>query len=288
MVSDTDFSLSKTRPLPVIVDYHMHLRGSDSGPASYSAHRAEAYVEQAHRVGVDEIGFSDHIFKFGQARDIWELEWLRKRGTDDLDAYVGAVVEAKRRGLPVKLGLEVDYFPGLEAELADLLAPYPWDYLLGSIHFVDGFPVDQEPGLVHKLPPGEAWRRYFVWLRSAARSGLFDVLAHPDLVKIFGVRAGDEETHYLHVETADAIEAAGVCVEVSAAGLHKPVGELYPDRALLDECYQRGVPITLASDAHEPAHVGRDINRAAALAGDVGYETLTVFEAREPRQEPIG
>ena len=94
--------------------------------------------------------------------------------------------------------------------------------------------------------------------------------------------------HYLHVETADAIEAAGVCVEVSTAGLHKPVGELYPDRELLAACRERGVPITLASDAHEPAHVGRDLDRAVALAREVGYETVTVFERRERRQEPLG
>ena len=156
------------------------------------------------------------------------------------------------------------------------------------MHFVDGFPVDQQPGLTDKLPPAEAWRRYFVWLRNAARSGLFDSLSHPDLVKIFGVRATDEETHYLHVETADAIEAAGVCVEVSAAGLHKPVGELYPDRALLELCRERGAPITLASDAHRPEHVGRDVERAAKLAREVGYETVTVFDRRERRQEPLG
>ena len=273
----------------MIVDYHMHLRGSDdAADARYSGDRAEQYVEQARQAGVDEIGFSDHIYKFRQTRELWDIPWMLERCTDDLDEYVNAVDEAKSRGLPVKLGLEVDYFPGIEAELAELLRAYDWDYLLGSIHFVDGFPVDQEPGLVHRLPPGEAWRRYFVWLRNAARSGLFDVLSHPDLVKIFGVRATDEEMHYLHVETADAIEAAGVCVEVSAAGLHKPVGELYPDRELLAACHERGVPITLASDAHEPAHVGRDVAQAAAYAREVGYETVTVFEKRERRQEPLG
>jgi histidinol-phosphatase (PHP family) len=268
----------------------MHLRGPDDCPAGrYSADRAEEYVAQARRAGVDEIGFSDHIYYFRQTRELWEIPWMQQRnGDDDLDEYVEAVVEAKRRGLPVKLGLEVDYFPGIERELAELLEPYPWDYLLGSIHFVDGFPVDQEPGLVHRIPVGEAWRRYFTWLRNAARSGLFDVLAHPDLVKIFGMRAPDEETHYLHVETADALEAAGVCVEVSAAGLHKPVAELYPDRSFLELCHERGVPITLASDAHEPAHVGRDIARAVRLARDAGYETVTVFDARERRQEPLG
>src|SRR5262249_11098201 len=159
---------------------------------------------------------------------------------------------------------------------------------LGAVHFVDGFPVDQEPGLVHRLPVGEAWRRYFTWVRDAARSGLFDSLAHPDLIKFFGMRPPHEETRYLHTETADAIEAAGVCAEVPAPGRHKPVGELYPDRELLSLCHERGVPITLASDAHRAEHVGRDVDRAAALARDVGYETVTVFDRRERRQEPLG
>lgn len=273
----------------MIVDYHMHLRGPGDEPRGrYSADRAEEYVEQARRAGVDEIGFSDHVYHFVQTRELWEIPWMLERCVDDLDEYIGAVAEAKARGLPVKLGLEVDYFPGTESELARLLEPYPWDYLLGSVHFVDGFPVDQEPGLVHKVPVGEAWRRYFTWLRNAARSGLFDVLAHPDLIKFFRMRPADEEIHYLHVETADAIEAAGVCVEVSAAGLHKPTGEIYPDRELLAACHERGVPITLASDAHEPAHVGRDVDRAAGLARDVGYETVTVFDGRKRRQELMG
>jgi histidinol-phosphatase (PHP family) len=273
----------------MLADYHMHLRDrpEDGGPGHYSADRAVRYVERARATGIDEIGFSDHVYHFRQTEGVWEIPWMLERCTDDLDEYVGAVEEAKGRGMPVKLGLEVDYFPGIESQLAELLAPYPWDYLLGSVHFVDGFSVDQEPGLVHRLPVGEAWRRYFVWLRNAARSGLFDSLSHPDLVKFFGLRAGEEEMHYLHLETADAIEAAGVCVEVSAAGLHKPVGELYPDRDLLEACRERGVPITLASDAHEPAHVGRDVDKAAAFAREVGYETVTVFDSRERRQEPL-
>ena len=273
----------------MIVDYHMHLRGSDEEPRGrYSADRAEEYVAQARRAGVDEIGFSDHVYHFVQTRDLWEIPWMLERCVDDLDEYVDAVTEAKARGLPVKLGLEADYFPGTESELSKLLEPYPWDYVLGSVHFVDGFPVDQEPGLVHQIPVEDAWRRYFTWLCDAARSGLFDVLAHPDLIKFWRMRPPDDETRELHEETAAAIEAAGVCVEISAAGLHKPTGELYPDRAFLELCRERGVPITLASDAHQPAHVGRDIDRAVAFAREVGYETVTVFDRRERRQEPLG
>jgi histidinol-phosphatase (PHP family) len=271
----------------VIVDYHMHLRNPEER-IDHTLDAVERFVEVAAERGVDEIGFTEHVYYFTQLRGLWTEPYHVERCAYDIDAYVGAVVAAKERGLPVKLGLEVDYVAGRERETAELLAPYPWDYVLGSVHFVDGFPVDMEPGLVEKLGPHEAWRRYFVWLRNAARSGLFDSLSHPDLVKHHGPRAGPESVQWLHEETADAIEAAGVCVEVSSAGLHKPVGELYPDPPLLEACRKRGIPITLASDAHVPQNVGRDLDRAIALAHEAGYETVTVFEGRRRHQEPLG
>ena len=271
----------------MIADYHMHLRGLDGG-FDFTLEGVERFVEVAGERGVDEIGFSEHVYYFEQTRHLWDEPWMLERSGHDIEPYVEAVTGAKSRGLPVKLGLEVDYAAGREPETAAALAPYPWDYLLGSVHFVDGFPVDQEPGLVEKLGPAEAWRRYFVWLRNAARSGLFDSLSHPDLAKHHGPRPDAETVQWLHEETADAIEAAGVCIEVSAAGLHKPVGELYPDRELLEACRVRGVPITLASDAHEPQNVGRDLDRAVEHARAAGYETVTVFDRRERRQEALG
>jgi histidinol-phosphatase (PHP family) len=271
----------------VIVDYHMHLRDPEER-IDHSLEAVEKFVEAAAERGVDEICFTEHVYYFVQTRRLWDQQYMLERCVHDLDGYVGAIIDAKERGLPVKLGLEVDYLAGRECETADVLAPYPWDYLLGSVHFVDGFPVDQEPGLVEKLGPHEAWRRYFVWLRNAARSGLFDSLSHPDLVKHHGPRPDTEAVQWLHEETADAIEAAGVCIEVSSAGLHKPVGELYPDPTLLEACHARGVPITLASDAHAPQNVGRDLDHAVGLARAADYESVTVFDRRERRQEPLG
>ncbi len=274
----------------MIVDYHMHLRdrAGEAPGGRYRFDYLERYVEQAARAGVDEIGFTEHVYHFRETRPLWEIPWMLERCTDDLDEYVATVDEARRQGLPVKLGLEVDYFPGTEPRLAELLARYDWDYLLGSVHFVDGFAVDQEPALTDKLSPAEAWRRYFVWLRNAARSGLFDVLSHPDLVKFFGVRSEGEATHFVYEETADAVDAAGVCVEISTKGLRVPVRELYPAPELLRAFHGRGTPITLASDAHEPDDVGRDLDRAVELARSAGYETVTVFDRRQGRQEPLG
>lgn len=273
----------------MIVDYHMHLRDPEER-LDFSVAGVERFVERARERGVDEIGFTEHVYYFVQTRELWDRPYQLERCKHDLDDYVSAVVEAKRRGLPVKLGLEVDYVPGRERELKDRLEQYPWDYLLGSVHWIEGHSIDSAPdrGLWAHLPVQEVWRRYFVALRGAARSGLYDALSHPDLVKIFGMRSGEEETALQHEETADALEATGVAIEISTAGLRKPVGELYPDPGFLDACRRRGVPVTTASDAHVPELVGEDLDRAVDLARSAGYDTVTVFEERRGRQEPLG
>jgi histidinol-phosphatase (PHP family) len=199
----------------------------------------------------------------------------------DLEPYVDAVTEAKRQGMPVKLGIEVDYVPGREEDTRRILEPYPWDYLLGSIHYLDGESIDQEPGLVHAVGVDGAWGRYFGALEEAARSGLFDSLAHPDLVKFNGAPA-----EWDHSPFASALD--GVCVEVSSAGLRKPHGRLYPEPELLAAAHDAGALITLASDAHLPQDVGRDLDQAIAHARAAGYDTVTVFDRREARQEPLG
>jgi histidinol-phosphatase (PHP family) len=267
----------------VIVDYHMHLRNGREEIA-HDTWSVEPFVETAARAGVDEIGFTEHVYYFRQTRSLWTVPYQTERCVYDLDDYVEAVVQARARGLPVKLGLEVDYEPGREEETRELLEPYPWDYLLGSVHFIDGLGVDGEPRLLDAVGVEEAWRRYFDVLGAAAGSGLFDSLSHPDLVKIFGER--DDAFDYGAV--VEAIAESGVAVEVSTAGLHRPVGELYPHPKFLAACRKRGVPVTLGSDAHSPDVVGRDFDRARELLQSAGYETITVFEQRRPRQEPLG
>jgi histidinol-phosphatase (PHP family) len=138
------------------------------------------------------------------------------------------------------------------------------------------------------LPVEDIWKRYFAQLGNLARSGLVDVLAHPDLVKIFGRRPSQKTVAKHHEDAAAAIAAAGVAIEVSTAGLRRPVGELYPAPDLLRRCRDRGVPVTTASDAHHPDDVGRDLDRALELLLETGYETVTVFAGQHPRQEPLG
>ncbi len=257
----------------MIVDYHMHLR--DSGERiDHTVEAIERFVETAAARGVDEIGFTEHVYYFRQTRPVWDLTYQTERCVYDLDAYVAAVVQAKHRGLPVKLGLEVDYVGARQDELAAALEPYPWDYLLGSVHWLDGLAIDQEPGIWAGATVDEVWRRYFVALAELAASGHVDVLAHPDLAKIFGRRP----------ERIEYPELGTIALEISTAGLHKQVGEVYPDAAMLAP----RPPITLASDAHAPQNVGRDFDRALGLARAAGYETVTVFDGRRGRQEPLG
>ena len=264
----------------MIVDYHMHLRAPD-GSLDHTVEGVERFVEAAAGRGIDEIGFTEHVYYFTKTRELWSVPYQLQRCRYDLEPYVEAIVEAQRQGMPVKLGLEVDYVPGREEDTRRLLKPYPWDFLLGSIHYLDGLGLDQEPGLVHELGPHRAWKRYFAALESAACSGLFDSLAHPDLVKFFG-----DPVTWDFAPFARSLN--GVCIEVSTAGLHKPHGLIYPEPDLLTAAQQAGAGITLASDAHVPGDVGRDFDLAVDHARAGGYETVTVFERRRARQEPLG
>jgi histidinol-phosphatase (PHP family) len=271
----------------LIVDYHMHLR-DPRGRIAHTVEAVERFVETAARRGVDEIGFTEHVYYFRQTREIWDVPYQTERCVYDLDAYCSAIVEAKRQALPVKLGLEVDHVGARQARLGELLSSYPWDFLLGSVHRLDGLDVNQEPGVWGSGSVEEVWRRYFAALGELAASGMVDVLAHPDIVKIFGRRPGADVAAELHTTAAARIARAGVAVEVSTAGLHKPVGEIYPSPNFLRACRELGVPVTLASDTHTPEHVGRDFGAALAFARDAGYDRVAVFEARRRRLVRLG
>jgi histidinol-phosphatase (PHP family) len=264
----------------VIVDYHTHLR-AEGQRVSYTAETIERWMEEAARRGLDEIAFTEHFYYFLETRQLLTVPYQIEHCHISVESYVAAISEAKERGLPVKLGVEVDYYPGREEEIRELLARHPWDFVLGSIHYLNGLGLDQEPSLVAELGPEGAYRRYFDTLGRAAKSGLFDSLAHPDLVKFFGgLIEWDAEGFVAGLN--------GVCLEVSTAGLRKPHERIYPEADLLSAARRAGVSITLASDAHEPTDVGRDLNLGVEHARAAGYETVTVFEGRNARQEPLG
>jgi histidinol-phosphatase (PHP family) len=276
----------------VLTDLHVHLRRDDPNtPASeaFSTGNVDRYRAVAEERGIAELGVSEHIYRFRQALDVWQHSFWRAEARDDLDEYVGFL----RDDTDLRVGIEADFIAGREDRLANLLDQTELDYVVGSVHFIGDQAVDHDGYDIWETNahrPDEVWRRYFDTLGEAARSGLFDILAHPDLVKVWGPQRprpeGDLRRFY--DRAMEGIAETRPAIEVSTAGLRKPVGELYPATAFLEMCLEAGCPITLSSDAHEPAHVGYGYERALEVLDSLGVRELAVFERRERRSEPIG
>jgi histidinol-phosphatase (PHP family) len=273
----------------MLTDYHTHLRpdASDTPPSRYfSEENVRRYLDAAAARGVDELGFSEHVYRFRESLDIWQHPFWRECAHDSLDEYVEFLTR-----MPVKVGLEVDWIPGREEQIARLIGDRPWDYIIGSVHFIADRAVDHDGyDIWVTSSPDEVWSAYFMALGDAAASGLFDVLAHPDLVKVWGRdRPGPPRPLREYYELAmDGIAGADIAVEVSTAGLRKPVGEIYPARELLEICVAAGKPVSLSSDAHEPEWIGHGYEQALELMRDCGVDRLCVFEGRRRSEVPIG
>jgi histidinol-phosphatase (PHP family) len=275
----------------MLSDYHLHLRpdGHDAlAEQYYTDANVERYRAAADERGIAELGVSEHVYRFEQVLDVWEHPFWVSYAHDDLDDYCSFV----REQTDLRLGIEADFVPGAEDRIANLLEARDFDYVIGSVHFIREGAVDMDDYSVWDSGRSveEIWRRYFQTIGEAARSGLFDVVAHPDLVKIWGPERprpeGDLRRFY---ELAiDGIAESGIAVELSTAGLRKRVAELYPAPAFLQMCLEAGAPVALSSDAHRPEDVGADYDQALELLDSLGVGELCVFEHRERRLEPIG
>jgi histidinol-phosphatase (PHP family) len=275
----------------MLTDYHVHLRADDDDRPpdleAFTSENAERYLEAATEAGVDDLGCSEHVYRFSAALEVWRHPFWEENATDDLDAYCEFV-----RTTPLKLGLEVDHVPGHEDRLASLLDGLDLDYALGSVHFIGDRAVDHEGWDVWDPTgdPDDVWRRYFEALAEAARSGLFDILAHPDLVKVWGAArpAPRRDPRFYYEPAVEAIAEVGVAVEVSTAGLRKPVGELYPAPALVAMFIDAGAPFALSSDAHSPGDVGHGYEAAVETMRGWGIDQIVTLERRHRTMEPLG
>jgi histidinol-phosphatase (PHP family) len=275
----------------LLTDYHVHLRPDerDNTPERFfTAANAERYREAASERGIAELGVAEHVYRFTAALDVWQHPFWREHARDDLDAYCGFV----REETDLRLGIEADFVPGREDRMANLIDAREWDYVVGSVHFLRDRSLDTEEYSVWGTgeSPEKVWRRYFETVAEAARSGLYDIVAHPDLVKVWGRRAprpdGDLRRYY--EPAVEAFAEAGIAVELSTAGWRKPVAEQYPATALLEMVVDAGCPIALSSDAHVPEHLGYEYERAVELLESAGVREIAVFERRERRLEPLG
>ncbi len=275
----------------MLTDYHVHLRLDDSPERfeeTFTAASVDRYRETATERGIAELGVAEHIYRFSAALDIWEHPFWRRYAFDDLDAYCGFV----REETDLKLGIEMDFVPGREDRIASVLDGCEWDYVVGSIHFLRDHSLDTEDFSIWGSgeSPEKVWRRYFETLAESARSGLYDIIGHPDLVKVWGRAAplpdGDLRRYY--EPAVEAFADTGVAVELSTAGWRKPVGEQYPSEPFLDMLVDAGCPIALSSDAHTSDQLGFEYERAVELLEKAGVSEIAVFERRQRRLEPLG
>lgn len=260
----------------MVTDYHIH-----TALCRHAEGEPREYVERAIALGMPELGFADHLPflngwapGYGIPGDDWAMT------VDELDDYVALVQDLAREyaaDIRVVLGIEADYIEATLDDTARVLAEYPFDYVIGSVHLVgDGFAFDH-PAV------GERLLRYGVdrifvesldLVAKAAATGLFTIMGHLDQAKKFGHRPSDEERVAAAASSAlRAIAAAGVAIELNTAGWRKPAGEAYPAPRILREAAALGIPLTFGSDAHRPADVGHDFERAVAAAREAGYRT---------------
>lgn len=236
-------------------DNHVHV---EAGP--YTLDWLNKFIETAKNKGLVGIGITEHAYRFKQAGNIFSSDgfrgkWIAPKQTEDINEYIDLIKEAKSLGFPVKLGIEADYIPEKEREIKDFLSGYPFDYVIGSVHWLGDFGIDLDPDYWDKSRIDDIYREYYKVMLSLIKSGIANVIGHIDLVKIFGFRS-KTDLLYIYKELAREIKKAGISVEVSTAGLRKPVGEIYPSIEILNLLKNEGVNLVLSSDAHEPKYVG--------------------------------
>lgn len=287
-----------------MLDYHLHLWEHGPRPLDATLEQVAAYCAHAAEHGVTEIAVTEHFHRFRQAdevfggwwddtddspavRDAMGRFWTEELGAD-LDRYVEVALAAKAEGLPVVLGLEVDHYPGRMHEVAAILDGYPFDVLLGSIHWLGAWGFDNLASPVFRdewdrRDVEAVWRAYTDAMDELADSGTCDVLAHPDLVKVHGRFPAPAAVDECHARMAEAAARSRMAAEVSSAGWFKPVGEAYPARSLLERFHAAGVPITTASDAHKLERVAAKRPEIRDLVRSAGYTELCAFDGRRPR-----
>jgi len=263
-----------------MTSYHTHSRWSD-GRVSIAEMIAAA-------TNLDELGCSDHFvltpYPGETSAETWSLP------LDQLAEYVDEVVAAMDAApLPVRLGLEVDYFPETWEDLPNRLGSYPFDYLIGSVHYVDRFNVDGTAADWKSLSQPQidaAYEGYWQRIADLASTGLFDFVGHLDLPKKFAFHASDPLGGGA-LEALDAIQAAGMAIELNTSGWDKPCCEAYPSESLLREARDRQIPVVLTADAHAPAFLERHFERGRELLMAVGYRETVRFRSRERIAVPL-
>jgi len=246
-----------------VIDYHLHVIAHGDRPMTVE--NILAYCEVAKERGIRQMGITEH-----------------DRYIEDIDLAAFQEARELSQDVELRLGIEIDFVPGAEERMGRDASALPYDYVIGSVHRVDNEEVDHpdHQEIYEKWETYDLYEAYYENVRKAALSGRFEILGHPDLIKIFR-KFPDRDITPMLEETADAIAESGVVVDVNAAGLRKPIGEIYPSKDFLTMLHRRGVPIILSSDAHAAEQVGMGFDKSISLVRGVGYREVATFKDHE-------
>lgn len=250
------------------VDYHVHVVAH--GEYQYSEEWLSLYLKRARQRGIQAIGLVEH----DEYRDEMNRELIEKMKSPDL--YVAC-------------GLEIDYIPGREATIKEMLAHYPLDFVIGSVHYIDGWPFDH-PDHCQRFAAADIdqiYDDYFGLMDKMVRSRLFDIVGHLDLVKLWGHRPVIKSTLQYALPVLHSIKAAGMIIEINSAGIRKPVREMYPALDIIEEMFRLGLPVTMGSDAHHPDQVAEDFADISHTLRNIGYRKVAALQERKTCLLPL-
>ncbi len=208
---------------------------------------------------------------------------------EELPRYVEECLMLKERykgQLDIRVGLEGDYIEGYEEQIERIITDYPWDYVIGSVHFLGEWDITdhrQIHGWEGKDPLA-VYTQYYDAVQKAAATGLYDFMGHLDAIKRFKFGPGPEqEQEVIELEKAAlaAVARSGKAMELNASGLSKPCEEMFPSRRMLVEAVRLGIPLTLGSDAHQPGKLGEHLDQARRLLTEIGVKEVATFEKRK-------
>lgn len=260
-------------------DYHTH-----TPLCRHATGEPEAYVAAARAAGLSEYGISDHAPVRPEPFDDWRMDEA------ELPDYYEWIDRARAAAgpLPIRAGLECDWLPGCESWIEDLSGRYPWDYLIGSVHYLGDWDFDNPKWLGRwaESDVEAVWTHYWQTYAAMARSRLFDIMGHPDLVKKFSHRPPGDLSRF-YEPAIEAIAESGGTIELNTAGWHKPCAEAYPHPRFLELAHHAGISLVISSDSHAPGEVARDFEKAIGWAKSAGYRETQLFEKRQRKPEPL-
>lgn len=266
----------------MLIDYHTH-----HARCGHAEGTLEQYVQQGIAKGITQLGLSDHMPLIHVNPATYYPEMAMPMA--ELPYYVEEVLQLKhkyRDQIDIRLGLEGDYIEGYEEEIARIIEDYPWDYVIGSVHFLGEWDIS-DFRQVHNWEGKDVlneYRRYYEAVSKAAKTGFYDIMGHLDVIKRFEyVPTSDhaEEWKQLEQMALEAIADAGVAIELNASGLTKPCKEMFPSRRILEQAHQLQIPMTVGSDAHQPVNVFQNIDSALKLLSELGVNELATFQNRK-------